>query len=559
MKAVLYARVSTDEQAQEGTSIGTQRERCSASILSRGWDLVGEFVDRGVSGALAHRPELDRLMQACRAGEVDVVVVAKLDRFTRSKRHLENAVAELDDLRVAFVSVAENIDSSTPSGRMFRSLLGAFAEFEREQIAERTMSGIRATANAGLWPGGPAPFGLQLVRDGAHTRLEIHEEESQTVLLAVPMMLDHGCSTWEASKRLNAMGRLPRQAPRWQNPNLRRLLKSPHLGGVCTWDKEGQAPVTIAVPAILTPERRAALEIALEATATGPRQKNRFYMLTGRLFGICGDRFNGVYRKDRQMRQYRCRSSFPQAEDRCGDKRVNADDLEYVVCEAVRELLSAPERLLALAEDYLSLRGEHVQLERGQIESVDAKIAAANEALVQAYAVALRAGLDATALRAATSLIEQERDDLVRHRAQLEAWSSAGTVESGRMRRLWELAEVAHTRLQKMTPEEWATVLDLLHVKVTILSHATKTTPARIHIEGEVHGDLLLDHVNSGTSTAAPRPTNPYEEPAHLGMDASEAHVEHPADGNLPEGVPRRPSRKVTALGLPFGVEVQMA
>jgi len=166
-RAVAYCRVSTNEQVL-GTSLDTQRERCARRIeMEPEWEPVGEFVDEGESGAKANRPELDRLVALCQAGAVDVVVVAKLDRLGRSMRHLSDLIGRLDDWKVQLVSVAESFDSGTPSGRLQRSMLGSFAEFEREQIIERTSAGLRATARAGNWPGGPPPYGYRLDRTTA--------------------------------------------------------------------------------------------------------------------------------------------------------------------------------------------------------------------------------------------------------------------------------------------------------------------------------------------------------------------------------------------------------
>src|SRR4051812_24102690 len=100
MKAATYCRVSTEEQTK-GTSLDTQRKRTRAYIEEREWELVSEHVDEGVSGARESRPELDRLMAKCRKGEVEVVVVTKLDRFSRSLLHALTAFAELESLGVS--------------------------------------------------------------------------------------------------------------------------------------------------------------------------------------------------------------------------------------------------------------------------------------------------------------------------------------------------------------------------------------------------------------------------------------------------------------------------
>jgi DNA invertase Pin-like site-specific DNA recombinase len=97
-------------------------------------------------------------MEACRRREIDVVVVARLDRFGRNLRHLSATLGELDDLGVQFVSVHEAFDSLGPAGRLQRTILSSVAQYEREQRLERSQSGLRAKAQAG-WPGGPPPSG----------------------------------------------------------------------------------------------------------------------------------------------------------------------------------------------------------------------------------------------------------------------------------------------------------------------------------------------------------------------------------------------------------------
>src|SRR5687767_8711401 len=161
-RAALYARVSTDEQARDGTSLDNQRQQCAALIAARGWVLVDEFIDEGVSGAKGSRPALDLLMAAARARMIDAIVVTKLDRFGRSSRHLENALGDLGDLDVRFVSLGESFDSSTSAGRLMRTMLGGFAQFERDRIRDRMMDGQRQVATAGYWPGGPPPYGFRV-------------------------------------------------------------------------------------------------------------------------------------------------------------------------------------------------------------------------------------------------------------------------------------------------------------------------------------------------------------------------------------------------------------
>src|SRR5262252_8788450 len=151
MKAGLYARVSTNR----GQDPELQLRELLEYAAKRGWEIAGEFVDKGVSGAKDRRPELDRLMLLARTRKLDVVVVWKLDRFGRSLRHLVNALGELESVRVSFVSLHDNIDLTTPSGRLMFGVIAAMAEFERELIRERVKAGLANAARKGHYAGRP--------------------------------------------------------------------------------------------------------------------------------------------------------------------------------------------------------------------------------------------------------------------------------------------------------------------------------------------------------------------------------------------------------------------
>jgi DNA invertase Pin-like site-specific DNA recombinase len=121
----------------------------------RGWEIAGCYVDTGVSGAKDLRPALNRLMADAHQRRFDAVLVWKLDRFGRSLRHLVNALAELEALGVAFVSLRDNLDLSTPSGRLMFQIIGAMAEFERSLIVERVKAGMRNARAKGKRVGRP--------------------------------------------------------------------------------------------------------------------------------------------------------------------------------------------------------------------------------------------------------------------------------------------------------------------------------------------------------------------------------------------------------------------
>jgi DNA invertase Pin-like site-specific DNA recombinase len=122
----------------------------------RSWAIAGEYVDAGVSGAKDSRPELNRLMADAKHRHFDAVLVWKLDRFGRSLKHLVNALAEFEALGIAFVSLKDNLDLTTPSGRLMFQVIGAMAEFERSLIQERVRAGLRNARAKGKRLGRPA-------------------------------------------------------------------------------------------------------------------------------------------------------------------------------------------------------------------------------------------------------------------------------------------------------------------------------------------------------------------------------------------------------------------
>jgi len=149
VRAGLYARVSTDEQ-DEGMQLREMREFCDR----RKWS-TEIFADPGYSGAKVSRPALDRMMQLCRKRKLDVVVVYRFDRFARSVKQLVDALAEFDRLGIQFVSLHDDLDTSTPSGRLLFHIAAAFGEFERSLTIARVKSGLANARAKGRIGGRP--------------------------------------------------------------------------------------------------------------------------------------------------------------------------------------------------------------------------------------------------------------------------------------------------------------------------------------------------------------------------------------------------------------------
>ncbi len=152
MKVAAYARVSTSNNGQDPE---VQLRELREYVARRGWKLAGEYVDVGISGTKEKRPELNRLMSDAHRRKFDAVVVWKFDRFARSVSHLLRALETFKALGIEFVSLSEQVDTSTPTGKMVFTVLGAVAELERSLIAERVKAGLRNARAKGKRLGRP--------------------------------------------------------------------------------------------------------------------------------------------------------------------------------------------------------------------------------------------------------------------------------------------------------------------------------------------------------------------------------------------------------------------
>src|SRR5262249_54167986 len=151
-RVALYMRVSTKGHGQ---TTETQAVALRDYVSHRGFEIIEEYRDEGISGSKDSRPALDRLMKDARARTFDVVIVARFDRFARSVSHLLRALEEFSHLGIDFVSLSESIDTSTPMGKMIFTVLGAVAELERNLIRERVHMGISRARKQGKALGRP--------------------------------------------------------------------------------------------------------------------------------------------------------------------------------------------------------------------------------------------------------------------------------------------------------------------------------------------------------------------------------------------------------------------
>ena len=187
MRVAIYTRVSTEDQARDGTSLEVQRDSLVSFAKKEDWQIADIYVDDGYSGYSIERPALRKLLADARKKKFEMVLVYKIDRFSRNLRDLLNLVAELENIDVSLKSATEAYDTSNSAGRMMFQQLGSFAEFERNRIKERVFPGMIKGVQRGNWQGARySPYGYHYNKE--KKLLEVVKDEADIVKLIYTLL-----------------------------------------------------------------------------------------------------------------------------------------------------------------------------------------------------------------------------------------------------------------------------------------------------------------------------------------------------------------------------------
>lgn len=233
-QVAIYIRWSTDDQA-EGTTLEVQRDRCKHYLASQGWvfncDLV--YIDDGYSGGSLDRPALTRLRKDVESGEIQCVVVYKIDRLSRSVVDIVDLVLTEWDGRCFIKSTSEDVNTITPAGKMFFYILVSFAEYERNVIRDRTLGGKIKRAEQGMNPGFRPPYGYT---KGTTRGSFVLVEHEANVVRRVFDMYRRGQGPFQIAQQLN-LENVRRRVEPWDRQGIRRLLLNPAYIGILEYGK----------------------------------------------------------------------------------------------------------------------------------------------------------------------------------------------------------------------------------------------------------------------------------------------------------------------------------
>jgi DNA invertase Pin-like site-specific DNA recombinase len=348
LRCAIYTRKSSEEGLeQEFNSLHAQRESCEAYIASQrseGWVLVrDQYDDGGISGGTLERPALKQLLADIEDGLVDVVVVYKIDRLSRSLMDFAKLVEVFDRNGVTFVSVTQSFNTTTSMGRLTLNILLSFAQFEREVTAERIRDKIRASRQKGMWMGGNVPLGYRV----ENRKLMIEEAEAAIVRMIFERFVSIGSATVLA-KALAAENVRTRRGKLIDKGFLYKLLnnrvyigEAVHKGESYPGEHQGiiDRPLWDKVHAILQESPR---------VRAGNTRAQTPALLKGLIFGPDGAAFSPTHTRkgDKLYRYYVSQSVLKHGADACPIARVPAAEVESAVIDQLRGLLRAPEIII---------------------------------------------------------------------------------------------------------------------------------------------------------------------------------------------------------------------
>jgi site-specific DNA recombinase len=345
LRCAVYTRKSTEEGLDmEFNSLDAQREACEAYIVSQraeGWLLVEDrYDDGGVSGGTLERHALKRLLADVEAGKIDVILVYKIDRLSRSMLDFLKLVETFERYGVTFVSITQAFNTTSSMGRLTLNMLLSFAQFEREVIGERIRDKVAASRKKGMWMGGWTPLGYE-VRD---RKLVIHKEDAERVRSIFKRFVQLKSATLLArelvlARATNRYGQLLDKGVLYRILNNRVYIGDAVHKGI-SYPGEHQAIIDRKlwdqVHAILkqNPRRRAA-----SARAQTPA------LLKGLLFGSDGAAMSPTHTRKagRLYRYYISQSVMKRGTEACPVRQIPAGEIERIVIEQIRSLLQTPE------------------------------------------------------------------------------------------------------------------------------------------------------------------------------------------------------------------------
>jgi site-specific DNA recombinase len=410
VRAALYLRVSTGRQADNDLSIPDQRRQARAYCASRGWEIVADYVEPGVSATDDRRPEFQRMIDAAttKPPAFDVIVVHSFSRFFRDQFQLEFYVRRLAKSGVRLVSITQELGDD-PMSNMIRQIMALFDEYQSKENAKHTLRAMNENARQGFWNGSRPPIGYRIVeaaeQRGHRTKkiLEIDPIQAETVRLIFRLAREGDGSSGpmgvkSITKHLNAAGVRTRDGGRWGLAAVHDVLtRTTYIGrhrfNTRFWKTRERKPeaevVEMTVPPIIDTAEFEAVQALLKSRSpalTAPRVVSGPTLLTGICFCAgCGMAMTLRTGKGGRYRYYTCSTKVRQGETGCTGRTVPMHKLDTLVADHIEQRLLQPARLESILSSVLDRRKERAERRTAHIAELRKRASEADAKLKRLY------------------------------------------------------------------------------------------------------------------------------------------------------------------------------
>jgi site-specific DNA recombinase len=411
VRAALYLRVSTGRQADNDLSIPDQRRQAKAYCTSRGWEIVADYVEPGVSATDDRRPEFQRMIDAAttKPSAFDVILVHSFSRFFRDQFQLEFYVRRLAKAGVRLVSITQELGDD-PMSNMIRQIMALFDEYQSKENAKHTLRAMKENARQGFWNGALPPIGYRIVeaseQRGHRTKktLEIDPVQAETVRLIFRLAREGNGSSGpmgvkSIASHLNATGIRTRDSGRWGLDAVHKVLtRTTYVGrhrfNTKFWKtRERKAEteiVEMAVPAIIDKDEFEVVQMLLKSRSpamTAPRIVSGPTLLTGICFcAACGGASDdAAHRQERPLPLLHLLHQSPPGRDRLSGPHCPDGKLDNLVAEYIEQRLLQPKRLEQLLSHVLDRRTERAERRRSHIADLRKRATEADAKLKRLY------------------------------------------------------------------------------------------------------------------------------------------------------------------------------
>ncbi len=503
-RAVIYARVSTEEQGKQ-YSIPTQIESCTRYAADHDFTIVREFTDM-FTGTEMNRPGLDDLLDFIPGQHIDAIIVHDLDRLSRVPGHIEFIEEEAASCNTVVEYVLGGYDH-TAEGDFFKGVKAYMARYENRQRVERCRRGKMGRVKAGqvLCPRNRAPYGYDYVRDGkGKGHFEINAEESSVVLQIFTWLVDEGFSSYQIAKELS--GRVltkgdtnlvvgaakTRSRPMdWDPQTIRRIVTNSTYKGEWYWGKthrrkvngktvQSRVPreewVMVPVPVLIDPERWEQAQSQLKKNKrVSSRNTKHKYLLRSLVFCPCGRRWTGRYKNKAGIGYYRC----PTIEARpwavvCPNRySIRQDQLESTVWQVICDFLLETGNLQEQIEQQKRDSKTEAKRKVGRLRAIERTIADTDRKLGMLLDQVLSGDFPKAIIETHKHQLVTQREELVEEQERLEAELETVTITEDQERAILAFSEQVRLALGDVSFEEKRRVLELLNIRVDVIDHQT--------------------------------------------------------------------------------------